>query len=125
MTVTLGSVEDFDRAVAQNLIPDNEATRAVRAHLAQPLNLAPVVELVCRLDDISSANNAANYVMLGAVFSLLVERLGLSLDDIERKVNDILRASVESPYISSPGCAARCKVMLDILRAPPSSQTRN
>ncbi len=36
MTVPIGSLEDLDAAIAAGLLPDNDATRALRAHLENP-----------------------------------------------------------------------------------------
>jgi hypothetical protein len=97
---------------------DSTSIPPVAIPMAGPQNL---LDVIAHVDDVSAANHAANFVMLGAVLSLMVERLGISLDDVEEKVSEILRASAEGAHLSSPACAARCALFLSVLRQSPSS----
>jgi hypothetical protein len=111
-----GSLQDLENAAtAAGNRPPPEGQSVVQG----------LLDVVCHLDGISNENHAANYVLVGAVMSLLVERLGLSLDDIEAKIELILKSSAESHFINTPTCAARCKTIIDILRVPPPSTVRN
>jgi hypothetical protein len=78
--------------------------------------IAELFQLIVGTDFRQAANDAALLVVQLATLSFLIERFGVDLDDIARRVDEVRASGVEAPLFACAETGGRCDAIVEILR---------